>query len=261
MGGIAENSNFKGPLFIVFEGIDGSGKGTQCDLLFEKLQSICNNGTKIKKTAEPTNRKVGRIIRDSMSGKIRISGRSLALLFAADRSEHIEKMIKPALDNSDILITDRYVYSSLAYQGLVSDVDVQWICNLNRFAIPPDLVVTFFVPTDVAVKRIISRNKKNKEFFEEMYFFLDHANSFFRELGQKELKIDFYKNYKVKRPPNFFNTSFLLVDGTLSIEDIHSQILTAVDELLKTPVEERPSFKWLEKSNNFTKQMTLEEIL
>jgi len=81
-----------------------------------------------------------------------------ALLFAVDRVEHLEKMVKSALKEGNIVISDRCVYSSLAYQG-AAELDLEWIEEINRMALPPDLAVYIDVPPEVVVKRI--RRKKS----------------------------------------------------------------------------------------------------
>jgi len=81
-----------------------------------------------------------------------------ALLFAVDRVDHVEKEVKPALEKGKIVVSDRYVYSSLAYQG-AAGLDIKWIEEINRLALPPDLAIYIDVPPEVVVKRI--RRKKS----------------------------------------------------------------------------------------------------
>ena len=81
-----------------------------------------------------------------------------ALLFAVDRVDHVEKEIKPMLENGKIVVSDRYVYSTLAYQG-AAGLDIKWIEEINRLALSPDLAIYIDVPPEVVVKRI--RRKKS----------------------------------------------------------------------------------------------------
>src|SRR5450759_981694 len=101
-------------VFIVIEGLDGSGKTTQAILLAKRL----SQSHKTILTAEPSRGKIGAFIREScLYEEKRLPTEAEALLFAADRVEHVQKEIKPALDEGKLVICDRYVYSSLAYQG------------------------------------------------------------------------------------------------------------------------------------------------
>lgn len=138
--------------FIVFEGLDGAGTTTQSRLLAERLTREMP-GRKVHLTAEPSNGPIGQSIRQILKG--RLVGRSvagpevpfdrhaLALLFAADRLDHLACEIRPLLDEGYLVISDRYVLSSLAYQGM--DVAREWVVDINRHAPPPD--VQFFLDT------------------------------------------------------------------------------------------------------------------
>src|SRR5512137_26082 len=101
-------------LFLVIEGLDGSGKTTQTHLLAQKL----SKNYPVNLTAEPSRGKIGTFIRQCcLYEDKRLPIEAEALLFAADRIEHLQKEIKPAIDEGKIVICDRYIYSSLAYQG------------------------------------------------------------------------------------------------------------------------------------------------
>lgn len=86
-----------------------------------------------------------------------------ALLFAVDRVDHVEKEIKPALEEGKVVVSDRYLYSSLAYQG-AAGIDLKWIEEINRLALPPDLAIYIDVPPEVVVKRI----KRKKSVMERL---------------------------------------------------------------------------------------------
>jgi dTMP kinase len=130
-------------IFICVEGLDGCGKTTQTRLLVKALQK---RGLDAIITMEPSRRKIGRFIRNHyLDRKERGSAVVEALLFAADRFEHVEKEIVPALNKGRIIVSDRYVYSSLAYQG-AAGVDLKWIEMINKLAVRPDLAV--FVDTE-----------------------------------------------------------------------------------------------------------------
>jgi len=146
--------------FIVIEGLDGSGKTTQAKLLTAKLSRSHN----AVYTAEPSRGKIGTFIRSScLYGEKRLSISAEALLFAADRIEHVENEIKPAIAEGKIVVCDRYVYSSLAYQGS-ADLNVEWIAEINRYALKPD----FAVFIDVAPEKVLQRLNRRKSVMENL---------------------------------------------------------------------------------------------
>ncbi|XRO75293.1 dTMP kinase [Methanocaldococcus sp. 28A] len=176
-------------MFIVFEGIDGSGKTTQSKILAGKLNAFW--------TYEPSNSEVGRFIREILSGKIKVDNKSLALLFAADRVEHT-KLIKEELKRRDV-VCDRYLYSSIAYQS-VAGVDENFIKSINRYALKPDIVFLLVVDIEIALKRV-----KTKDIFEKKEF-LENVQKKYLELAEEN--------------------NFIVIDTTnKSINDTHEEIL------------------------------------
>lgn len=142
--------------FICIEGLDGSGKTTHTHRLVRNLQKREFDSVY---TTEPSEGEIGRFIRASvLQGRQRVPRVVEGVLFAADRVEHLEKDVKPALREGKIVVSDRCVYSSLAYQG-AAGLDLEWIEEINRFALPPDLALYIDVPPEVVVKRI--RRKKS----------------------------------------------------------------------------------------------------
>jgi dTMP kinase len=144
-------------VFICIEGLDGSGKTTHAHRVVRNLKK---NGFDAVYTTEPSTGDLGKFIRSSavLEGKKRVPRVVEALLFALDRIEHLEKDVKPALEAGKIVISDRCVYSSLAYQG-AAGLDLTWIEEINRMALPADLAIYIDVPPEVVVKRI--RRKKS----------------------------------------------------------------------------------------------------
>jgi dTMP kinase len=143
-------------IFICIEGLDGSGKTTHAHRLVRNLQK---RGFDAVYTTEPGRGEIGKFIRSSvLQGKKRVPRVVEAVLFAVDRVEHLEKDVKPALEEGKVVVSDRCVYSSLAYQG-AAGLDLEWIEEINRFALPPDLALYIDVPPEVVVKRI--RRKKS----------------------------------------------------------------------------------------------------
>lgn len=146
--------------FICIEGLDGCGKTTQAKLLAKKLQK----GYNAVYTAEPSRGKIGTFIRNSyLYGEKRLSSVIEALLFAADRIEHVENEVLPALNEGKLVISDRYVYSSLAYQG-AAGLSLEWIEKVNEHALKPDLAV--FI--DVDPNTVLERLKRRKSVMENL---------------------------------------------------------------------------------------------
>lgn len=152
--------------FVVIEGIDGSGTTTQTKLLGKRLRA---SGRAVRETAEPSGGPIGALIRQVLTGRI-VGARGLApgwatmaLLFAADRMDHVETEIEPVLANGGVVVSDRYDASSLAYQSTMSGRGgkdaVEWIRALNRYARRPDLTIVLDVPWDVAAERREARGE------------------------------------------------------------------------------------------------------
>jgi len=145
-------------VFICIEGLDGSGKTTQARLLAKKWRKRHN----AVYTAEPSRGKIGSYIRKSyLYSEKRLSIALEALLFAADRIEHLENEVIPALREGRLVISDRYVFSSLAYQG-AAGLSLDWIEKINEHALKPDLAV--FI--DVALETVMDRLKAKKSVME-----------------------------------------------------------------------------------------------
>ena len=146
--------------FIVIEGLDGSGKTTQARLLVQKLR----NSHKAVYTTEPSRGKIGSFIRECcLFEEKRLDSATEALLFAADRIEHIQNEVVPALNKGLLVISDRYLYSSLAYQGSTG-LSLEWIEAINKHALKPDLAV--FI--DVAPETVMQRLNRKKSVMETL---------------------------------------------------------------------------------------------
>jgi dTMP kinase len=146
--------------FICIEGLDGCGKTTQAKLLVKKMRKSHN----AVYTAEPSRGKIGAFIRKScLYGEKRLSSVVEALLFAADRLEHVENEVLPALRQGRLVVSDRYIYSSLAYQG-AAGLSLEWIEKINEHALRPD----FAIFIDVDPKIVMQRLKPNKSVMENL---------------------------------------------------------------------------------------------
>jgi dTMP kinase len=147
-------------LFICVEGLDGSGKTTQAKILTERLNQ---NHTAIY-TAEPSHGKTGTYIRECcLYEEKRLPTAAEALLFAADRIEHVENEIKPALAEDKVVICDRYIYSSFAYQGS-GGLNLGWIKRINSYAPKPDYAIFIDVPPE----RVLERLQRKKSVMETL---------------------------------------------------------------------------------------------
>jgi len=147
--------------FLVFEGIDGAGTTSQQRWLCERLTAL---GRAFHKTAEPTGNPVGRLIRGVLRGEhAPFSPHALALLFAADRADHLSREIEPALAEGKIVVCDRYVLSSLAYQT-VAGVPIELVRQLNAPFRTPDLTVYFDLPVEIAAQRRAKRGQAQEIF-------------------------------------------------------------------------------------------------
>ncbi len=177
------------PLFIVFEGVDGSGKSTQIELLKEHFSK---EGEKAYVTNEPTDSPIGSLIRNVMKGRLDIPPAAVAALFAADRLDHIDNSVngmRKKRDNGYHIIASRYYFSNYAFQG--EFVDIDWLVQLNRLAketFPPDIIFYLNVDPKTCYQRII-QGRDDIELYETEakikkvhHAYLKH----FKQLGQDE---------------------------------------------------------------------------
>lgn len=159
---------------IVLEGIDGCGKTTHAKLLAQWLES---NGKKVLHTKEPSYGPIGLLLREYLKKE------SLplvdALLFTADRAEHVEKEINPALKEGKIVVCERYFYSTIAYQ-MAQGLDKNWLEKLNAFAPKPALTILLDLQPEVSVKRTTTNEK-----FENLVF-LKKVRENYLQLAKEE---------------------------------------------------------------------------
>jgi dTMP kinase len=149
-------------VFICVEGLDASGKTTQSKLLVKNLRK---KGFDAIYTTEPSKGNIGRLIRRHvLLGKNRLSVVLEALLFAADRVDHLEREVVPALEEGKIVVSDRYLYSSLAYQG-AAGLDLKWIEGINKWAMKPDLTIYLDIPPEIVLQRL----KRKKTLMETLH--------------------------------------------------------------------------------------------
>jgi dTMP kinase len=191
-------------IFICVEGLDGCGKTTQAKLLVKRLRG--DYGAVY--TAEPSNGKIGTLIKKHyLHAEKRGSAVVEALLFAADRLEHLKGEVLPALNDGKLVVSDRYVYSSLAYQG-GAGVDLKWIEKLNERAVHPDLAL--FI--DVEPETVIRRLKRKRSVMENLA----------TQLKVREVYLRFVDKGALVR-----------VDGNRSRTEVAKEIASTVKSFLK----------------------------
>lgn len=123
-------------LFIDIEGLDGSGATTQVGLV---ARSLRGQKLRVYTTKEPTDNVIGGLIRGALTGVYKLSHSSLQLLFVADREHHLQREIIPILQNSSVLISDRYLWSTIAYGSV--ELSKRWLLELHHYCPIPDLTL------------------------------------------------------------------------------------------------------------------------
>jgi len=171
-------------VLIVLEGIDGSGKSYHVDFV---SQELTQKGYRVMKTKEPTRGRVGEFIhRYVRMQDRRLPPEAEAFLFAADRFDHVKQIIEPALRKGLIVISDRYIHSSLAYQG-ASGVNIDWIRKINSFAPKPDLAILLYIQPEFSLYRI----RRKRTIFEESAYLRKVNDLYIKFVKEGELlKVD-----------------------------------------------------------------------
>ena len=200
-------------LFIVFEGGEGTGKTTAIETVYEWLNE---KGLKCIKTREPGGIKISEEIRQVILNKenVKMDGRTEALLYAAARRQHLVEKVIPALENGYIVLCDRFIDSSLAYQGYARNLGIDEVMSINKFAIGeymPDLAILFDLDPQIGLDRI----SKNDE----------------REVNRLDLeKLDFHE--KVREGYNIvYNLNknrIVKIDASKSKKEVFNEIQTVI---------------------------------
>lgn len=205
--------------FITFEGIDGSGKSTQLRMLAGELLS---RGLDVLTTREPGGTPLGRRLREAfLETEETVAPIAELLLFAADRAQHVELLIKPALEEGRIVISDRYADATFAYQGAgrgFSEATVNQVIKLATGGLKPDLTLFFDISVEKAFERTHTRNEsgeqKNRMDLETAEFYAEVRNSYLR-IAEREPK------------------RFKIIDANGSIDEIQKNVLGVVAKFLK----------------------------
>ena len=208
---------------ISFEGGDGSGKTTQLKLLEKYLSA---HGQTCLGTREPGGTALGEMIRQVLleAGKEEISFPTELFLYLADRAQHVQKVIRPALASGIIVLCDRFTDSTLAYQGYGRGVDLDMLRRLNQVASPgvtPDLTFLLDCPVEVGLPRTAQRivnqtsGKRREDRFErEKVEFHERVRAGFLELARAEPK------------------RIVILDASRALQEVHKEIRKIVDEKL-----------------------------
>lgn len=198
--------------FVVFEGGDGAGKSTQVELLARWLRE---RAVPHVETREPGGTPLGARLREVLlHADDGPSPRAEALLFAADRAHHVERLVRPALERGEWVVSDRYVDSSIAYQGGGRELDAEAIAGLSRWAtdgLVPDLTVLLDVPVDVGAAR---RGRAADRMESESAAFHEQVAQRFRQLAAAA------------------PTRYLVLDATLPVDELAASVRARLEPLL-----------------------------
>ena len=209
------NKNNKG-LFIVLEGGDGTGKSTQAKLIKEYIETEYSK--EVVLTREPGGVDTAEMIREIILNQ-EIDAITEALLFASARREHLVKKVIPALKENKIVICDRFLYSSLAYQGYARKIGIENVYNINLYAIEdcfPDLTIMLDLNAKDGIDRILNNRT-------------DEINRLDKE------GLDFHSNVRegYKIVSQIYNDELFKVDASKNIEGVFEQIKPIIDNVMQ----------------------------
>jgi dTMP kinase len=194
-------------MFVTFEGLDGSGKTTQKRLLQERLEA---DGRDVLATREPGGTELGERIRDLVLHGGHVAPWAEALLYAASRAQHVEEVIAPALERGAVVLCDRYIDSSVAYQGVARGLGLERVLDLNLTAVGgllPDRTFLFEIDPALIGERL--RREHDRLEREDLDFHV-RAGEGYRELAAR------------------FPDRIVVLDGTLPAEDLAEEVYGAL---------------------------------
>jgi dTMP kinase len=228
--------------FIVFEGTEGSGKTIQATKLERWLSK---EGFPAVFTREPTRFPIGNLINQILEKEVFIADVALPLLFAADRANHTIRYIIPEIKKGSVVICDRYIFSSLAYQssGMKTAIEKKWLKEINKYVLKPDLTFFLDIDPEIGLKRIKKwRHNHDNKFFEDLetqrrirkaYYNVFNVNKQLTDYTKFEIKPRklLFSNFKAL---SVYDQTFIItLDGSLPEEEIHKTICNNVQRLLK----------------------------
>lgn len=205
--------------FITFEGVDGAGKTTQVERIESRLR---DSGFRVLRTREPGGTPIGDLIRELLlnPSNSAMTARTEALLYAASRSQHVDEQIRPALEQGYVVLCDRFVDASIAYQGAGLELGEDAVWRINQFALDglePDITIMFELPPEEATRRLSMSRKGHAldriERRDKAYF--DRVREVFRRLAEEN-------------PKRIYS-----VDATLPVDELEQEIWHCVWKQLK----------------------------
>ena len=203
-------------LFVTFEGVEGSGKTTQINMLHAHL---LRKKVDVVATQEPGGTRIGEEIRRILLNPAykEMHPMTETILYAADRSQHFYEVIKPALDAGKVVICDRYIDSTLAYQGVARRIGMEGVQNLNEWItdnLYPDITFLLDIPWRVGLKRLQDRKKGLDRMEGEAQAFHEQVQEAYKTLAK------------------FFPQRFFILNGADKPENIHHFVMQEVTQLL-----------------------------
>ena len=208
-----------GGKFITLEGIDGSGKSTQLRMLASELRL---RKFDILTTMEPGGTPLGRRLRSAfLETEESVAPIAELLLFAADRAQHVNFLIKPGIEEGKVVISDRYADATFAYQGAgrgFAEKTVNQVIELATDGLKPDLTLFF----DLPIEKALERTKANQDNTRKNNRMDSETSEFYRRVREAYLKI-------AKREPKRFQ----IIDASKSVSEIHSKVVEVVTEFLE----------------------------
>lgn len=201
-------------IFIAFEGIDGSGKSTQIQMLTDR---IMKKGIRCYQTCEPSSGPIGSLTRQILTGRIKTDNRVIAAMFAADRLDHllndVDGIVKK-IEEGIAVVTDRYYFSSYAYHSV--DVPMDWVIKTNEESakvLRPDVTIFIDIDADTAMERI-TKNRFHTELFE-------------KKSRLEKVRDNYLKAFDLLKEEE----KVIMVDGTHTPEEIADEIWEKIQNL------------------------------
>lgn len=200
--------------FIVIEGIDGAGKTTQLQELHRWMEARYD--CSVHTTGEPTNRPIGRLLKDALQRRVELDGICHALLFAADRIDHVKTEIESRIKRGVPVLCDRYFLSSFAYQWREMPGGLDWIESINARAIHPHLTLLIDAPAEVCMERI-RRARSDTELFEDLET-LRAIRKNYLELAHRRKTVDRIE----------------IIDGARTPDAVQQEVRARVEEVMQS---------------------------
>jgi len=199
-------------MLIVLEGLDGAGTTTQATRLVEHLRA---RGKKAHLTCEPSSGPIGKLLRELLAGAHAIGGQALSqptfgLLFAADRLDHMQREVEPAIARGEVVVSDRWYHSSHAYQGTGAERD--WIAQINARALKPDVTIFLKVRPEIAAKRRVAAGRA-KELFDDLAMQSDVDAGYKATIAELQAA----------------GERIVIVDGEANEDDVFAQVARAAE--------------------------------